>query len=368
MVVLAVGVFVVIRHRGLTSDGGTEGKMSELFAEPRLVELEKILPAEELKSRSYPGTAKASREALLSFRVGGPLVNVDVQPGDLVKKGKVLMKIDPRDFENNIQVLGAQLDGAKATLEKTRLDFNRGKSLLAEQVISQASFDATKSAYETAAASVKNIQAQLQIARHQLSDTRLEAPFDGIISTKRVENHEMVAAGEIVMTILDISNLEFQANVPESEIVHQSLKKSQEAAVEFASLPGFRFLARLKEWSAAPDPATRTYKVTFVLPAPEEAQILPGMTGELFWQKENDASAVLSVPVEAVISDGNGGSAVWVFDSDASTASRRKIRTGGVIGKNRILVLEGLIPGEKIVTAGAAFVTEDMKLKPMPSR
>lgn len=366
--VMAVGGFALTRHMSSASDEGTDGKMRELFAEPRPVILEEVYDAQATRDRSYPGTVQASQEALLSFRVSGPLVKVNVQPGDLVKKGQVLMEIDSRDYRDNIRVLEAQLDGAKAALEKARLDYKRAKPLLAEQVISQASYDATKSAFDGAAASAKDIKARLRIARHQLEDTRLQAPFDGIVSTKTIENHEMVAAGQVVMTVLDISSLEIEANVPESEIAHQSLQAGQEATVEFAPLSGHRFSARLKEWSTAPDPATRTYRVTFAFPAPGEAQILPGMTGELFWQKKVGGDGGISVPVSAVVSDGNGSSAVWVFDPETSTPSKRAVRTGGLMGKDRISVLEGLVPGERIVAAGAAFVTDGMKLRPMESR
>lgn len=366
--VMAVGGFVLTRHMSSASDEGTDGKMQALFAEPRPVMLEVVRSGQATRDRTYPGTVRATREALLSFRVSGPLTAINVQPGGFVEKGQVLMEIDARDYKDNIRVLEAQLDGAKAALEKARLDYERAKPLLAEQVISQSSFDAATSGYDRSSASVKDIQARLRIARHQLGDTQLRAPFDGIISTKNIENHEMVSAGQTALAILDISSLEIETNVPESDIAHQPLKQGQEASVEFASLPGHRFPARLKEWSTAPDPATRTYAVTFAFPAPGEAQILPGMTGELLWQKKLGGDSGISVPVAAIVSDANGGSAVWVYDPATSMPSMRSIGTGELMGKDRVTVTVGLNPGERIVTAGAAFVTEGMKLRSMESR
>ncbi len=366
VVMAAVGGFAVFRTMNAASDGGVDAKMKALFAEPRPVLLEEVRSGNELKSRTYPASVQASKEAPLSFRVSGPLVTVNGQPGDFIKKNAVLMAIDPRDFQDSIRVLEAQLSGAMAALEKSRLDFERSKSLLGENVISRASYDAAKGAFETSTASVKDIQARLKIARHQLADSKLLAPFDGIVATKRVENHEMVSAGQVVLTVLDISSLEIKANIPENEIARTSLIPGQEATVGFASLPERTFKAFLKEWSAAPDPSTRTYSVTFALPAPKEAQILPGMTGEISWGKQADAADTVSVPVGALVADGEKGSAVWIFDPDTSSPVKRSVRTGAFSnGGNRVLVLDGLRSGEQIVVAGASFVVEDMKLRPM---
>ena len=243
IVMAAVGGFAVFRTMSAASDGGVGAKMKALFAEPRPVLLEEVRSGNESKSRTYPASVQASKEAPLSFRVSGPLVTVNGQPGDFIKKTAVLMAIDPRDFQDSIRVLEAQLSGAMAALEKSRLDFERSKSLLGENVMSRASYDAAKGAFETSAASVKDIQARLKIARHQLADTKLLAPFDGIVATKRVENHEMVSAGQVVLTVLDISSLEIKANIPENEIARTSLAPGQEATVGFASLPERTFKA-----------------------------------------------------------------------------------------------------------------------------
>ncbi len=362
---LGAGGVALTRHMSAASEDPTAKKMRALFSEPRPVLLEDVRLEQASRDRTYPGAVKASQEALLSFRVSGPLTKVNVEPGDLVKKGEVLMNIDARDYRDNIRVLEAQLEGARATLENAWLDYERAKPLLAEQVISQASYDATKSIYDTAAASVKNLKASLQIARHQLEDTRLKAPFDCIISTKHVENHEMVQAGQEVLAVLDVSSLEIETSVPESDLARERLEKGQKAFVEFASVPGKRFPARLKEWSTSPDPATRTYSVTFAFAVPDHVQVLPGMTGEVFWKRKVGVVSGISVPVSAVISDGNGGSAVWVYNPETSTSTKRPVQTGALMGKDRVAVTSGLNPGDSVISAGAAFVTEGMKLRPM---
>lgn len=365
---LAAGGGLAWKAATKETDGGRDGNVRALFDEPKPVLLEEVGISGETEARAYPVTTGASREAPLSFRVSGPLVQVRVQPGNEVKQGDVLLEIDPRDFRDNITVLEAQLSGALAGLEKARLDFERATSLLAEKVISQASFDAAKSAHDSSAASVKNIRAQLAIARHQLEDTKLRAPFNGIVAAKLVENHQVVAAGSVVMTMFDLSDLEVLTNIPENEIAHKPLVPGETASVEFTPLPGRRFQVFLKEWSTAPDPLTRTYSVTFRLPAPDGAKILPGMTGQLFWSGQKGENAEITVPEGALVAHGNGETAVWIFDPATSTATRRHVRTGGVTGGGRIRVLEGLSGGEQFVAAGAVFVVEGMRIRPLTSK
>lgn len=231
---------------------------------------------------SYPGYILPSRQAKLAFRVKGPLVSVNVQPGDIVEKGQVLMQIDPRDFEDNIRVLEAQLAGARAQQDGAERDFTRAQTLFEQHVSATADFDRAKSRFDSAFAGVQSVKAQLQIARHQLKDTSLLAPYGGVITTQSAENYEMVKSGEEVLGIQDISTLEVEIKIPENEIANHPLQKGQQVAVELSAIPGRLFTAQLKEWNTAADPVTRTYALRFSFPAPADVSVLPGMTAEVF--------------------------------------------------------------------------------------
>lgn len=244
---------------------------------------------------SYPGFILASRQAQLAFRVKGPLISVNVQPGDIVEKGQVLMQIDPRDFEDNIRVLEAQLAGAQAQHDGAERDFTRARTLFEQHVSATADFDWAKSRFDSAFAGVQSVKAQLQIARHQLLDTSLRAPYAGVITTQSVENYEMVKAGEEVIGIQDISNLEVEIKIPENEIAHHPLQQGEQVTVELSAIAGRLFTAQLKEWNTAADPVTRTYALRFSFPAPVDAHVLPGMTAEVFIQ-EKGAQASSSSP------------------------------------------------------------------------
>ena len=321
---------------------------------------------EQIKgSRAYPGVATSSNEVDLAFRVAGPLIAVNVGPGSVVEKGQALMQIDPRDFEDNIAVLEAQLIGAKAAYEDARLDFERIQPLRQKSVVSQSDYDKAKSLFDSAASTVKNVEAQLRIARHRLEDTSLRAPFDGIVTAQLLENHEMVQAGQKALKLHDISQVEIHVNIPENELCHYNLHNEHQVQVTFPAVPAQSYPARLSEWSAEADPLTRTYEVTFTLPAPKGVNILPGMTAEVYWQTSEGGNAPLSIPASAVASNKEGDSIVWVYDAATCEASPRVIKTGELLNGSHLNVLQGLKEGEVIVAAGVDFVTPGMKLRPL---
>jgi len=344
-----------------------EDTLAEALSGPRPVMLEKVSLTTSVIDRSFPGVVNAVDKTQLSFRIHGPLIEVNVKPGDAVKKGQVLMQVDPRDYQDRIAVLEAQLARTSAEYRKAAQDFKRATGLFAERVIPPADFDAAESAHDAAAAAVKDLEAQLQTARHQLDDTSLLAPYDGIITEQCVENHEMIAAGQIVLGMHDISRLEIEVEVPENEIAKHQLRNGESARIQFPSVRDREYPASLKEWNTSADPITRTYTVVFVMEAPKDATILPGMTAQAKWVSETSPAPVAVVPARAIVADTQGRPFVWVFDPQSHRAQKRLVETGKLINSHQVQILRGVEPGEFIVSEGAGFITETMELRPLNS-
>ncbi len=368
--VLAIAVIILVSATGARKKEAakheSEKKMERNLA-PRPVRFETVQANPLGKSRRFPGIVKASEESALSFRVGGPLIEVNVVLGEPVRQGDLLMQIDPRDFEDRIQSLKAQLAGAVARQQNARQDYDRIAKLFKEKVVPQADYDRAKSAVDVANTTVKNMNVQLQIARHALADTSLRAPYDGTVTEQRVENHEMVKAGTVVLNYHNIQTLEIVVNIPENEVANAAADAiGTEVAVSFPALRGKSFKARLKEWSTTADPLTRTYSSTFVLKAPEGVQILPGMTANVELSNTEGQEMVLTVPVSALVPNGSDGSAVWVFKDAEGEAELRRVETGPLYGASRVIIEEGLAEGEKVVVTGSRLIHEDLSLKTAP--
>ncbi|MDX9980352.1 MAG: biotin/lipoyl-binding protein, partial [Lentisphaeria bacterium] len=158
---------------------------------PRPVKLVTVARIASRETATYPGTVRASRSARLAFRVGGPLVEVNVSLGEPVAEGAVLMRIDPRDFAarvagaesqleaararldamergdraEDLAVLEAKLEADRARLANARLDFDRARKLFADKVIPKADFDQAESAHSVAAANVVKLEQELAKAK-----------------------------------------------------------------------------------------------------------------------------------------------------------------------------------------------------------
>ncbi|MCK5852489.1 efflux RND transporter periplasmic adaptor subunit [bacterium] len=367
IVIICTVVFIAfsVMHR---KEAEENQKLLEMYNAPRPVFTEIVAYNKSNSNRKYPGSVNASREVILSFRVGGPLIEVNVSPGDLVKKNQVLMRIDPRDYKDKLRTLEARLSGVKAKLINTSNDYFRVKELIKDAVISTSEYDASFSAYVSAKALVQDYEAQIQTAGHQLEDTNLKAPFDGIITKKNVDNNEVIATGQPVIEMHYNEELEIDISVPESEMMMHKLNTNEYGIATFPTLKEKEFPVRLKEWDVRASQITRTYNVTFSLLNTEGIQIFPGMTAEVSWSPKKLSEAVfLTVLFSAILPGDNQTSLVWVYDKASSTAKLREIVLGHLVDSDRVIVLKGLKPGEEIITVGTRFITEKMKIKPVNS-
>ena len=365
IIIICAAAFITLSAKR-RKDAEQNEKLLKMYNAPRPVFTEIIDKCKLDGNRKYPGSVGAIQEVVLSFRVGGPLIEININPGDQVKKGQILMRIDPRDYEDKLRTVKARLSGAKARLIKESNDYFRVKQLIKDAVISTSEYDASFSAYISAKALVQDYKAQIETAGHQLDDTVLKAPFDGIITKRYVDNNEVVAQGQPVIEMYNNKELEINISVPESEIMIHKLNTNEHGIATFPILKGIEFPVQLKEWDTRASKITRTYNVTFRLLKTKGIQIFPGMTAEVSWlPKKLNEAAIITIPFSAIVPGDNKTSSVWVYNKSTSTAKLRKIIPGAIVNSNRVIVLKGLKPGDEIVVAGTRFITENMKIKPV---
>jgi RND family efflux transporter MFP subunit len=317
-----------------------------------------------LKGRKFPGRARAAQEVELSFRVAGPLITLPVKVGATVKKGEVVARIDPRDFNVQVKNVQAQLQQAQATARKALADVKRLDGVRAKNrdFVAEVDYDAAIQRRDAAAANVNALRASVAAARDQLQYASLKAPFDGIVVDTYVENFEDVRAKQPIVRIVNDSRIEFVVNIPENLISLAPLVKVVE--VEFDAFPGAPVDAKIKEIGREASTATRTYPVTLVMEQPQGKKILPGMAGNAFGEAPDGSQAEgVEVPVTAVFTDEAGEkSFVWIIDEAAKTVSRRAV-SAGELSERGIRVAEGVSAGEWIVTAGVNYLREGQPVR-----
>jgi RND family efflux transporter MFP subunit len=330
----------------------------------RPVRAMQVADSSALKGRKFPGRARAAQEVELSFRVSGPLIALPVKVGDTVKKGDVVARVDPRDFNTQLKNVQAQLQQAQATATKAVADVKRLDGVRAKNpdFVAQIDYDAAVQNRDASAANVSALRASVAAAEDQLQYTTLTAPFAGTVVDTYVENFQVVREKQPIVRIVDSSRIEFVINIPENLIAFAPQAKN--IKVEFDAFPGAPVDAEIKEIGTEASATTRTYPVTLVMEQPEGGTILPGMVGNAFGEPPANARlGGVEVPVTAVFTDEAGEeSFVWVIDESAKTVSRRAV-TAGELTERGVLVSEGLSPGEWIATAGVHYLREGQPVR-----
>ena len=211
------------------------------------------------------GKIQAETEVIISSDVSGEIIVLPVKEGDRVKKGDLLIKIDPDLVESalsraeaSLNTARANLSGSKArlaqsksTFENARATFDRNKKLHADRVISDAEFDQAKANFEVAEAdvsaaeesvnaaefNVKSAEATLKEAEENLGRTSIYSPIDGVITALNREAGERVVgtaqmAGTDIMTVADLNIMEVAVEVNENDIVRVNNGDTAEIEVD----------------------------------------------------------------------------------------------------------------------------------------
>jgi membrane fusion protein (multidrug efflux system) len=275
------------------------------------------------------GALEAENEVNIVARTAGPIVELNVEEGDLVHQGQLLARLDDREAR-------ARLEISRVTLNETRLAYERAQKLQGESLISPEEYERAKAAYESARAQVDQDEIQLDY-------TTITAPFGGLIIARYVKFADQIAVNQQLFRISDFDPLWLPIQVPEREL--SKLREGQRAYLTVEPWPGERFEARVLRISPVVDAATGTIKVT--LETRPQGKLRPGMFARVFVETDT-RDAALVVP-KAALSLESIGDTVYVVNGDV--ASRREIELGFTEG-DFVEARSGVEEGERVVVVG----------------
>ena len=318
-------------------------------------------------ARIYPGRVQAAQRVPLAFRVGGPVVEVRVSKGQRVAAGQILARIDRRDYEVQVKNLEAQLAAARAQQLQANEEYQRVRGLYEHDNVSRSDFDRARAALDVSQAQVEANEQALKAARLSLADTELRAPYAGTVADRLVEAHQTVAAGQSVLRLQDVRDMEVLIDVPEREVADLTAEEPKEIRVRFDAVSGGEeFPARVEEFATETDPQTQTFPVTLTLERSPSADLLPGMTASVRWVTgtgDGDRQELV-VPLASVVTDESGSAFVWRVDPRTRRIERVAVTTG-TLTDTGLEILSGLAPADQILAAGVHFVTEGQKVRPI---
>lgn len=306
------------------------------------VEVTQVKTATSDRTSRYSGTVEEESGTLLSFAVGGTVSRVLVDEGDRVGKGQLIATLDTEQLTHNHASAQAALAQAEDTYR--RMEELHGKGSLPEIKWVEA---------QTA---LQRARASEQMARKQLADCRLYAPFSGVISKKFAEKGQNVGAGTQIAKLVAVGRMKVKISVPESEMAQISV--GQKADVTIEALGGTSMQATVTEKGVAADPLSRSYDVKLSLPKADR-KLLPGMVADIALRGGN-ASMVCILPAHIVQIDERNNEFVWL--AVGGKAVKRIVTVGGFTADG-VTVTGGLADGDMVITAGAQKVSEGMRVE-----
>lgn len=306
-------------------------------------------------TKSFTGIVEANKTAELGFRVSGELKAVNSKEGDIVKKGQVLAVLDQTDFK-------IKLNASQADYDRAKSEFKRAQSLIKQGAISTADYEKLK-------AQQSNAKAQLDSAQQNLKYTELKAPFTGVVAKQYLSNFEKISSSVIFAVIQDLSAFEVQINLPESVMI--KIKRDEKERVIYAVFDGNQerhYPLKFKEVSTRADEKTQTYAVKFVMAAPKDINLLPGMSARVFAEHKlgKDERNEVYVPAHAVLEDSQGRFVYLAVETAIGIAEvqRRSVVVGG-LNENGLKILQGLDVGDKVITAGMSKISQGLAVRLM---
>ena len=291
--------------------------------------------------RSYSGVIEESTGTVLSFKVPGTISNILVDAGTRVSKGQLIAVLDDSSLKNSYEM-------AKATLATAQDTYDRMKLLHDANSITDMKWVEVENALKTA-------QSACNIAKNTLDDSRIYAPFSGVISEKFADAGSTAAPAVPIVKLVEISPLKARISVAEKDISGFAMNAPGIVVVEAAD--GLTVDGKVSDKGVAADPLSRTYDVKFLIDNPD-GRLLPGMLCSVSL-KSDDSVEALTVPINAVLLDDGNRSFVWTVKDGKA---HKNVITLGAYTDDGVIVDSGLAVGTEYIIAGQQKVSEGMSV------
>ncbi len=354
---------VVISILGLAVFTGCEKEQVNEKTRLRSVKYIEIFAAGSGLARTFSGIARGSQEIKLSFKSAGTLASIPVKLGDRVKKGQLLAELDSAQHELQVQQSRASLAQARASLRNAGAVYQRLKGLYENNNASRQELDAARSNAESSQAQLNVAVKSLELAKLNLSYTRLVTDNTCDVTAVNVENNENVSSGQSIIKLSCGDHIDIAMNVPATYV--NQLKPGMLASVKLSIFPDTSFTAKITEIGVAADGGT-TFPVLLAIDN-SPAQLKSGMVAEVtfIFEHSDPKQSTIVIPSVAVSEDLNGRFVYLVDanpDNKTGVIKRQQITIGHLMDQG-IQITSGLKLGHKVVVAGVTAIREGLQVR-----
>jgi len=323
---------------GENSHSSTNGKKEEVLVVP--VEVAAVINGDI--AAYFTGTAmvEAEEETEVVAKVGGVIEKIMVEEGDYVEAGDILAKVDD-------EKISVQLAQAKANLNKLESTYDRNKNLHKKNLVSTEEFQEVQYEYE-------HQKATYDLAELDLKYTSITTPISGIVAERLIKVGNMILPNQAVFRVTGLNPLIAVLHIPERQM--GKLRVGLKTQLMIDAMERTELKGRIKRISPVIDPETGTVKVTVEVNDPSR-KLRPGMFARIKIIYDVHANSIL-LPKDAVMSEDRESAVFVVRDS---LAIRQSIRIG-YINTSYVEVLEGLVPGDTVVTTGKGSLKDSTRV------
>lgn len=308
---------------------------------PVNVTIMKVMPENFSGEQEFSGTVEESSGSTLSFPVVGTVQQIRVEAGQRVAKGQLIAILDEVSLKSAYAAAAAMLEQAEDAYQRMKQLHDAGSLPEIQWVEVQSK--------------LRQAQSAEAIAKKNLVDGRLYAPFSGVISEKSVEVGHNVMPGQPVVRLVTINPVKVRVSVPENEI--SNLDKEQSVSVCVSALNGKRFSGKIVEKGITAHPLSRSYDVKAIIGNPS-GELMPGMICTMSIDNGKTNSAII-LPISVIQTDERNRTFVWVNDNGKA---RKKIVQTGLLTRNGVVVSSGISGGDEVIVEGQQKVSEGMDI------
>ena len=330
------------------------------------VDISTVQPRVLTRLLPLSGSLSPVVQATVKAKVGGEVQALSVREGQDVRHGEIIARLDTRNLQAQYDREAAAVDKARADLDLATLNREKNRSLLAQKYISQNTFEQTETAYAGSVANLKLAEAQARLAKINLDDANVRAPFAGTVARRLVQPGEKVSPDSSIVSLVDLRELLLEAAVPAAEI--PAVRIGQSAHFNVGGFGSRKFEGKVQRINPVTSEGSRAITIYLAVPNPDGA-----LKGGMFAQGEvvlDKTEPVLSIPSSAVHYEAGVPIVYTLVDRKIV---RQQIAVGETIeGNDFVEVRSGLKEGERVIVADigerkpgdAAFVKGEQTTKP----
>ncbi len=311
--------------------------------------------------RTFSGLAKAGQESNLSFRVSGSIQSIPIKVGQQLESGQLIAQVDPSQYQLEAQQASANLSQAESTLRNMQASFERVKGLYENNNASRNDLDAARASSESSAAQVRAARKALELARLNVSYTKLKANEACNVAQVLTEVNENITAGQTIVAVTCGDRLEVDLSIPESMIA--LIKRGMKSTVSFSAMPNKRYAATVTEVGVAATSGA-TYPVTVALNDKPDG-FRSGLAAQVSFEFDADKKQEhIIIPAVAVGKDTIGEYVFLATQSDQegiAVVKRRSVVVGELTPQG-LEIIDGVSEGDKVITAGVNVIRDNLEV------